>query len=172
MFGFGPLLMGIQILRLAEFTVSVPVLIRFITGCCGTFLCLRKLRGHPDRLVPIFVSLMLTEAVNASFPPLGQGNKRTCSQPSVHFQPKSALVFHRGPPPTPGLYLLHNPGAHLKILKPAAKLCLWTVVQPRSWEVREPSRPPPSISFGFLRTFFFVLFSKHAVPIPGTKRGQ
>lgn len=34
--------MGIQILRLAEFTVSVPVLIRFITGCCGTFLCLRN----------------------------------------------------------------------------------------------------------------------------------
>lgn len=29
---FGPLFMGMKILRLAEFTVSVPVLIRFITG--------------------------------------------------------------------------------------------------------------------------------------------
>lgn len=128
----------------------------------------QKLRGHPDRLVPIFVSLILTEAVNASFPPLGQGNKRTCSQPSVHFQPKSALVFHRGLP-TPGLYLLHNPEAHLKILKPAAMLCLWTVVQPCSWEVRGPSQTPPSISFGFFRCFFCFVFQT-CCPNPWDKK--
>lgn len=163
---FGLLLMGIQILRLAEFTVSVPVLIRFITGWCSTFLCLKNSEA-------VLTSWFLISSVWC--PQMqwmhyfhhwnGEQMDLVITQKSLFSQNQRLFPIAALQP-----ILLHNLGAHLKILKPAANHCFWTLVWSSSWEVREPPGHPPCISFGFLRIFFF--FSKHAVPIPGTIRGQ
>lgn len=99
---FGSLLMGIQILRLAEFTISVPVLIRFITGWCGTFLSLKNSEA-------LLTGWFLILSVWCSqmqwlhyFHPCNREQTGLFTTPPVHFQPKPALVFHRRPPARTG----------------------------------------------------------------------
>lgn len=128
--------MGIKILRLAKFTVSVPVLIRFITGggssvwWRGTLFMSQK---TPKGRFLMLSGLMLTDAANALFFFTPEAvDKRTGPQPGVHFFAKISICF---PPPPSSTYWLHNPGAQSKILDPAVKLCFWALVQWCSWEV-------------------------------------